>query len=192
MDDGESEDMNTDSGNPKPLMAIRTPADIKAEVAAKAAADEPKTANPIGMGLGPRFHPSLRRGTGRGVRGSSSVRGSHALASGSNANATTSVTSRAPIKRPHSDMMDTGRGRGGPRGGLSHTNASQSHAMDTGEPAAKIQAGASQVHSNLRHIRTVEQPTRGRGANFTSRISNSGSQTRGGYVPRGGNTVNAP
>ena len=132
----------------------------------------------------------MRRGTGRGARGSSSVRGSHALASGSNA--TASVTSRAPIKRPHSDMMDSGRGRGGPRGGLSHTNASQSHAMDTGEPAAKIQAGASQVHSNLRHIRTVEQPARGRGASFTSRISNSGTQPRGGYVPRGGNTVNTP
>ena len=55
MEDGDmqSEDMHTEtSGNPKPLMAIRTPADIKAEVAAKAAADEPKTANPIGMGLG--------------------------------------------------------------------------------------------------------------------------------------------
>ena len=55
MEEGsfQSEDMQTESGgNPKPLMAIRTPADIKAEVAAKAAADEPKTANPIGMGLG--------------------------------------------------------------------------------------------------------------------------------------------
>ena len=55
MDDGDmqSEEMHTEnSGNPKPLMAIRTPADIKAEVAAKAAVDEPKTANPIGMGLG--------------------------------------------------------------------------------------------------------------------------------------------
>jgi hypothetical protein len=55
MEDGDmhSEEMHTETGgNPKPLMAIRTPAGIKAEVAAKAAADEPKTANPIGMGLG--------------------------------------------------------------------------------------------------------------------------------------------
>ena len=55
MDDGDmhSDEMHGEtSANPKPLMAIRTPADIKAEVAAKAASDEPKTANPIGMGLG--------------------------------------------------------------------------------------------------------------------------------------------
>ena len=49
----ESQEMHAESaGNPKPLMAIRTPAEIKAEVAAKAAAEQPKTANPIGMGLG--------------------------------------------------------------------------------------------------------------------------------------------
>ena len=131
----------------------------------------------------------MRRGTGRGARGSSSIRGTHPQASGSNAS---SITSRGPIKRPHSDMMDSGRGRGCSRGGLSHANASQSHAMDTGEPAAKIQAGASQVHSNLRHIRTVEQPTRGRGANYSSRISSSGAQPRGGYTPRGGSAINAP
>ena len=41
-----------DSSNPKPLMAIRTPTEIKKEVAAKAAAEQPKTANPMGMGLG--------------------------------------------------------------------------------------------------------------------------------------------
>ena len=49
----ESEEMHTEAtSNPKPLMAIRTPQEIKAEVAAKAAAEQPKTANPIGMGLG--------------------------------------------------------------------------------------------------------------------------------------------
>ena len=43
--DMHSEEMHTEAGgNPKPLMAIRTPADIKAEVAANAAADDPKTA----------------------------------------------------------------------------------------------------------------------------------------------------
>ena len=137
----------------------------------------------------PRFHPSLRRGTGRGARGNSSMRGSHAQASGSNT--TPSTSSRAPIKRPHSDMMDSGRGRGGSRGGMGHPNSMQSHAMDTGEPAAKIQAGTSQVHSNLRHIRTVEQPARGRGASYSPGISNSGTHQRGGYVPRGGSTINA-
>ena len=93
-----------------------------------------------------------------------------------------------PIKRTHSETLDNGRGRGGPRGGYTHphgnSHASHSQAMDTGEPAAKIQAGASQVHSNLRHIRTVEQPTRGRGVH---------TSTRGGYVQRGGSTtMNAP
>ena len=49
---GEDESQAESSSNPKPLMAIRTPAEIKAEVAAKAAAEHPKTANPMGMGLG--------------------------------------------------------------------------------------------------------------------------------------------
>ena len=94
-------------------------------------------------------------------------------------------------------MMDNNRGRGGSRGGMSHahgsSNVGQSHAMDTGEPAAKIQAGASQQHSNLRHIRTVEQPSRGRGTNSSTRISMGGAQQRGGYFPRGGsNANNAP
>ena len=97
------------------------------------------------------------------------------------------------MKRTHSDTMDTGRGRGGYRGGLSHphsnSNVGQNQAMDIGEPAAKIQAGASQMHSNLRHIRTVEQHPRGRGTSTPTRISNSGTLQRGGYVPRGSSTA---
>ena len=143
----------------------------------------------------PKYHPSLRRGTGRGGKGDTAIRGSHQSMS---ANTSTSVTSRPLLKRPHSDMVEAGRGRGGIQHGHAGPASStygqhQSMSMDTGEPAAKVQAGASQVHSNLRHIRTVEQPSRGaRGMASSSRVlGNTTMNQRGGYQPRGSHNPGA-
>lgn len=61
--EGNPDDAGGDDGSkPKPLMSIKMSAGVKAEFEAKVRSSESGRIAPLGMGMGPKFHPFLRHG----------------------------------------------------------------------------------------------------------------------------------
>ena len=137
----EEEEESTSSG-PKPLMSIKTPVTIKRAVDYAKGAEAASGRIPSGMGLGPRFHPSLRRGSSASLRGSD----------------TPYRPERPSLKRP-AEAMGAGdsyvpRGRGGYSRGGGAPPPYTPH--EPPPPKVMMTQQNTQVHSNLRQIQTVD------------------------------------
>jgi len=190
---GETEESGADESadGPKSLLAIKTPVSVKRAIEAQLEAETAAgPRNPLGMGLGPKFHPELRRGGGAAAK-----------TAGRGAAATGTVTTPrvAGVKRTADTAMGFAQAVGGRGGGVSsryptpsshhHTGPAAKYSATTGATSYGQTTSATRTVSNLRQIQTgVRHAGASSGApryqHSTPAASTSGGHSHSTYVPR--------